>query len=210
MQECGLTMLVRLWDGYSTGLFLDQRANRQWVRKAARGRQVLNLFAYTRSFAVAALAGEARSCTCVDISRKYLDWGDRNLALNSLPNAGQTARRFVIPVVDFLRAARTRRESYGLIILDPPSFSRDKKGRTHRIAEDLPALCAACWELLEPGGHLLVSTNHQPLVDLPEAFERRVMAGLRPAPLSRGSHTPDADLPDIGTASMRYAVLTRP
>ncbi|MFQ5490922.1 MAG: class I SAM-dependent methyltransferase, partial [Phycisphaerae bacterium] len=82
IREHGLTFLVRPYDGHSVGLFLDQRDNRRKLAELARGQRVLNVFAYTCGFSIAAAAHGARATVSVDISVKALEWGKRNFAAN--------------------------------------------------------------------------------------------------------------------------------
>jgi len=160
--EESLTFLVRPYDGYSTGLFLDQRANRARIRAAAGGKSLLNLFAYTCSFSVAAAAGGATSTTSVDASKRYLEWGKRNFAFNSLALERHT---FICSdaLAYFKRATRQRRR-FDMIVVDPPAFGRDKaSGRVFALADDLHPLLGGAVELLAEGGWLLFSTNFRAL-----------------------------------------------
>jgi 23S rRNA (cytosine1962-C5)-methyltransferase len=148
---------VRLGDGLSTGLFVDQRDNRALIRAMARGR-VLNLFAYTGSFTVVAALGDAVT-TSVDISGRALEHTRRNLALNGID---PTAHRFVkADVMEWLPRARRAHERYDLVVLDPPSFgSRGGKGAFSMAKSYRTAACGAL-ALLAPGGQLLAVTNHR-------------------------------------------------
>jgi 23S rRNA (cytosine1962-C5)-methyltransferase len=141
--------------GYSVGLFLDQRANRAFLRNQPV-RRVLNTFAYTCSFSVvAALAGA--ETVSADLSQKSLDRGRLNFTLNGLDPA---AHRFIADDVQELlpRMAR-RKEKFDAIILDPPTFSRGNKGRRFRAEDDLQSLLSAAMEVTAPGGRILLSTN---------------------------------------------------
>lgn len=141
--------------GYSVGLFLDQRANRAFLRNQPV-RRVLNTFAYTCSFSVvAALAGA--ETVSADLSQKSLDRGRLNFTLNGLDPA---AHRFIADDVQELlpRMAR-RKEKFDTIILDPPTFSRGNKGRRFRAEDDLQSLLSAAMEVTAPGGRILLSTN---------------------------------------------------
>lgn len=160
VREGGLRFLVRPYDGLSTGLFLDQRENRRRVRAAARGRRVLNTFAYTCGFGVAAGAGGAAEVVNVDVSRRYLEWGKRNLESNSLALEGQW---FICSdVFDYLRRARRQGRVFDMVILDPPTFGRDKRsGAVFAMESDLDRLVREAVGLTAAGGLLLVSTNHR-------------------------------------------------
>lgn len=169
--EAGLRFLVNFTDYLDTGLFLDHRPIRALVREQARGRDVLNLFGYTGTATVYAAAGGARSTVTVDLSRTYLDWTRRNLELNGL--AGPRHRLVRADVVDWLRSPppgdrRRERgggalpERYGLIFLDPPTFSSSKAMETTLdVQRDHVALITHAAELLTPDGLLLFSTNRR-------------------------------------------------
>ncbi|WP_437731643.1 class I SAM-dependent methyltransferase [Sorangium sp. So ce1335] len=156
--EHGLPFKVRLGDGLSTGIFLDQRENRRRVRELARGARVLNLFAYTGGFSVAAVAGGARESVTVDVSRGAIAWARDNLdAIGADPAAHVVVEADVFP---WLRAAAQAGQRFDLIVLDPPSFATTKKSR-FSAASDFGALAALAFRLLAPGGRLLACTNHR-------------------------------------------------
>jgi 23S rRNA (cytosine1962-C5)-methyltransferase len=159
VSELGDPFLVRLGDGLSTGIFLDQRANRALVRKLSAGRKVLNLFAYACAFTVSAAAGGATSTVSVDISRASLAWGERNLENAGLANA-QKHRFATDEALTFLGRCRVRGERFDLILLDPPSYATTKSTR-FSAESDYPELASACMAALLPGGMLLACTNHQ-------------------------------------------------
>ncbi len=157
VREGDLRFLVNLTDYLDTGLFLDDRLLRRRIRERAQGQDFLNLYAYTCCASVAAAAGGARSTTSVDLSRTYLDWGRRNLALNGL--AG--------PAHDFVRgeilawlARRGDVRRYGLIFVAPPTHSRSKAMRgDFDVQRDHTRLLTGAARLLLPGGELLFATN---------------------------------------------------
>lgn len=158
--EAGLKFEVNFDEYLDTGLFLDQRLTRARIRAAARGARFLNLFAYTATATVYAGAGGARSTTSVDLSRTYLDWAQRNLALNGLADTSH-----VLVQADCRRWLEERdpgREQFDLILLDPPTFSNSKRMEgVLDVSRDHPALLAGCARLLAPGGLILFSTNAQ-------------------------------------------------
>ncbi len=157
IQEYGLTFEVDLNDGLNCGLFLDMRKNRRLVASLARGKTVLNCFAYTCSFGVHCQSAGAVDVTNVDISHKYLKRGEENYQHNGL-SADKSS--FVKADARFyLERAVARGNRYGLIILDPPSFARHE-GKTFSVKKDLGALIQLAFEVLEPQGHLFVSTNY--------------------------------------------------
>jgi 23S rRNA (cytosine1962-C5)-methyltransferase len=156
VQESGLPFGVRLGDGLRTGLFLDQRDNRQRVRDLAKGKRVLNLFAYTGGFSLAALDGGASEALCIDASATALSWGQRNVARIG---AQERHRSWHGDVLDALGRLGRRGERFDLIILDPPSYSRTRS-RRFVATKDYAALCQACLRVLAPAGHLLACINH--------------------------------------------------
>jgi 23S rRNA (cytosine1962-C5)-methyltransferase len=158
IRELGLEYRVRLGDGLKTGIFLDQRDNRRRVHELARGMRVLNLFAYTCAFTVAAAAGGARSTVSVDASKGALAWGSENLEANGLASPAHVmvdADAFA-----WLKLATKRSERYDLVILDPPSFATTKTSR-FSAADDYAELAAQALAVVAPGGRLLACTNHR-------------------------------------------------
>jgi len=158
VSEAGLRFFVNLTDYLDTGLFLDHRLTRALVRRLAGGCDFLNLFAYTGTASVYAAAGGARTTTTVDLSATYLDWARRNMARNGF--AEGRAHRFVrADCLTWLATPHRRR--YGLIFLDPPTFSNSKGmgGRTFDVQRDHVRLIRAAAVLLAPGGVLLFSNN---------------------------------------------------
>lgn len=158
IHENGLRFMVRPLDGWNVGLFLDQRENRRRVYELAAGRQVLNLFAYTCGFSVAAAAGGAAGVTSVDLKRTRLEQGKENFRLNGLP---LDKHRFICSECHaYIERARRQQRTFDLIILDPPTFARSKKPRrTFAVEKDLGALIADALTVLDPGGLMLISTN---------------------------------------------------
>jgi 23S rRNA (cytosine1962-C5)-methyltransferase len=158
VQEGGLSFLVNLSDYLDTGLFLDHRSTRQLVRERAQDKDVLNLFCYTGSFSVYVLSGGARRVHSVDLSKTYLGWTERNVALN-FPEAGARHEAIHADALRFLREAPS--ESYDLIVLDPPTFSNSKRmDDILDVQRDHVAMINDSLRLLRPGGILYFSTNY--------------------------------------------------
>ncbi len=157
--EEGLALLVRLGDGLSTGLFLDQRSNRKRVRQMAHGLRVANLFSYTCAFSVAAALGDATSTVSVDASLNALERGRANFE-----HAGVLGKGLNTFVADdafrWMRRAAARHDLFDLVIVDPPSYSTTRQGR-FVAQDDYATLAAAALGLLAPGGRLLACTNHR-------------------------------------------------
>ncbi|UCF31088.1 MAG: bifunctional 23S rRNA (guanine(2069)-N(7))-methyltransferase RlmK/23S rRNA (guanine(2445)-N(2))-methyltransferase RlmL [bacterium] len=167
--EAGFRFLVNLTDYLDTGLFLDHRPTRAMIGSLAKGRRFLNLFCYTGTATVFAAGAGARFTTSVDLSRTYLDWARRNMDLNSL--AGP-AHRFVR--ADCLRWLEKERGRYGLIFLDPPTFSASKgMVETLDVQRDHVRLVTAAARLLDEDGTLLFSNNRRDF-----KMDRDSLAGL--------------------------------
>jgi 23S rRNA (cytosine1962-C5)-methyltransferase len=159
IREEGQTFRVRLGDGLKTGIFLDQRDNRRRVREMSKGMRVLNLFAYTCAFTVAAAKGGATGTVSVDVSAAALARGTENLAENGF--GGSEDHEIVRDdVFDWLSLASKRAERFDLVILDPPSYATTHKSRF--VAEsDYPDLASDALALIAPGGRMLACTNHR-------------------------------------------------
>ena len=153
--EAGMRFGLDFAAGYSAGLFIDQRANRALVRRVG-ARRMLNTFAYTCSFSVAAALAGAETVS-VDLSKKSLDRGRANFTLNGLDPAAHT---FIADdVLDMLPRLARRGEKFDAIILDPPTFSRGNKGRKWQVEQDFESLLLAALELAAPKARVLLSTN---------------------------------------------------
>jgi len=156
--EYGLKFLVRPFDGFSVGLFLEHRENRRRIRELAAGRRVLNAFSYTGGFSVAAAAGGATAVTSVDVATRYLEWSKRNFAANGIDLTHQ--RFYRSDIFAYYKRARRQGHRYELIILDPPTFSRLPRSKhVFVLADQLEALVSGAVELLDPGGIVLLATN---------------------------------------------------
>ncbi len=133
---------------------------RQRLRAAAAGKRFLNLFAYTGTATVYAVAGGASASTTVDLSNTYLGWAQRNLSLNGLTG---TQHRFVqADCREWLERASREPDRYDLVFLDPPTFSNSKRMEgVLDIERDHVGLIDACVRLLAPGGLIVFSTNAQ-------------------------------------------------
>lgn len=177
--------------GYSVGLFVDQRENRGFIRQA-KPKRVLNCFAYTCSFSVAAASVGAKTVN-VDLSKKSLERGRQNFGLNELSTDGhQFVADDVRPV---LRRLARRGEKFDMIILDPPTFSRTKGGAAFHVEKDFEDLIVAALELADPGARVLLSTNCETLNE--QALERMARYCLKLTRRSGAIHRqpPPADFP---------------
>jgi 23S rRNA (cytosine1962-C5)-methyltransferase len=159
VQEFGLLFLINPFDYLDTGLFLDHRITRQWVKRDALNKRVLNLFAYTGSFSVYAAAGDATKVTTVDMSNTYLQWAEKNMHLNGF----KSSKKYDYIREDILDWIPTvPPSSYDLIILDPPTFSNSKKMLlTWDVQRDHVTLINQFRSILSPGGILYFSNNYK-------------------------------------------------
>ena len=149
------------------------REGRRWAKEESSGKTVLNLFAYTCGFGIAAHAGGAARALNVDLSRKVLDWGAENLALNG---GAPTPRDFLAgDVFDWAKRLVKKGEQFDRVILDPPSFSTGK-GTRFSAAKDYPRLVADVAPLVVQGGVLLACCNLAKLSF--ERFGAQVLEGL--------------------------------
>jgi 23S rRNA (cytosine1962-C5)-methyltransferase len=153
--EGGVRYGIDFAAGYSVGFFMDQRANRTFLRRIAP-KKLLNTFAYTCSFSV--VAGLAGGQTLsVDLSKKSLDRGRENFALNGLADTGH--RFLADDVLDVLPRLERRGEKFDAIVLDPPTFSLGNGGRRWKVEENLEELVMMALGLAAPNASVLVSTN---------------------------------------------------
>lgn len=157
VQESGLQFIVNLSDYLDTGLFLDHRITRQMVKEQCAGKRVLNLFCYTGSFSIYAIAGGAKEVVSVDLSNTYLNWAEKNSDLNFTGYAHHTTVH-----ADVLRYLKDLpAESFDLVVLDPPTFSNSKQMKgTFDVQRDHVYLINDCLKTLKKGGKLYFSTNY--------------------------------------------------
>ncbi len=156
-EESGLKYSIKPFEGFSVGLFLDQRDNRREVARLD-AKKFLNCFSYTCGFSLA-LAKRGCRVTNVDLSKKYLNWGKENFVLNGI---NPESHAFLEgDVFDFLKRFQKRSEKFHAIVLDPPSFSRDRAGNVFSVVKDWQKLLAEASFCLEDGGTLFFSTNYQ-------------------------------------------------
>ena len=163
VKENDLKFIVNMHDYIDTGLFLDHRFTRQLVKKLAKDRDFLNLFAYTGSMTVYAAAGGASTTTTVDMSNTYLNWAKDNLSINGYLNNvyADSKHQFVRQdCLKWIEQAISENKKYQLIFIDPPTFSNSKKMDTELdINRDHVALLSGCLALLTDDGLIIFSSN---------------------------------------------------
>jgi 23S rRNA (cytosine1962-C5)-methyltransferase len=182
--ENGVRYGLSFNEGYSVGLFLDQRDNRRRLladhiaadfpvfANGCAGAELLNTFAYTCAFSVCAAKTGVRT-TSLDLSKKYLEWGGRNFTLNGLDPA---AHDFIYgDAFDWMRRLAKKGRVFDAIILDPPTFSQSKEG-SFQAEKDYGKLARAALPLLKPRGTLFASTNAARLE--PETFIETITAAV--------------------------------
>jgi 23S rRNA (cytosine1962-C5)-methyltransferase len=168
--ENGVRYEMSFNEGYSVGLFLDQRDNRRrflanhiaadfpLFQSEIRNpkSEILNCFAYTCGFSICAAKAGAKTAS-LDLSKKYLEWGKRNFTLNGIDPA---AHDFIYgDTFDWLRRFAKKNRAFDAIILDPPTFSQSKETGTFRAEKDFGKLVFAALPVLKPNGILFCSTN---------------------------------------------------
>src|SRR5699024_9038744 len=148
---------VHLNDGPMTGIFLDQREVRKKLKDHyAQGKSVLNLFSYTGAFSVVA-AENAEVTTSVDLANRSRGLTEANFGINAIDPVSQYI--YVMDTFNFFNYARRHDFFYDTIVIDPPSFSRNKK-KTFSVLKDYEKLIIGALDILGPDGTLLLCTNN--------------------------------------------------
>jgi len=150
---------VNLSDYVDTGLFLDQRETRKLVLEDSRGKDFLNLFSYTGSFTVYAADGGAASTTSVDLSKRYLQWAERNMKLNGF--TGPEHHYISAGIREYITAL-PESEMFDLAVVDPPTFSNSKSTTADWvIQDDWDSLLKHVLLRMRTGGIIYFSTNYR-------------------------------------------------
>ena len=186
--ENGLKYGIRFSEGYSVGLFHDQRDNRkrllsgkiakkfQLFEEGANNLDALNTFSYTCAFSVC--AGKiGMQTTSLDWSKKYLDWGRSNLLINQVEP--ESADFIYGDAREWMRRLERKDRRFNLIILDPPSFSKVGNGKTFQIKKDYTELVLLASRLMKPRGILLACCNLKTLLDA--QFLKMIQSGAHQA-----------------------------
>ncbi|MBY6106643.1 class I SAM-dependent methyltransferase [Ferrimonas balearica] len=199
--EAGLDFEVTLMKGQNHGLFLDMAAGRQWVREHSTDKRVLNLFAYTCGFSVAAKAGGAASVVNLDMSAPSLSQGKRNHARNGLGEGVRYLAHDLFKTFGKLK----KLGPYDLVIVDPPSFQQGSFIAT----KDYPRLLRRLADLVAPGGEALLCLNAP---ELSLAYLQQQVAECAPEltfveRLANPASFPEQN-PDKGLKVLRYQRLS--
>ena len=155
--ENGVLYQVFMNDGLMTGIFLDQHEVRgSLVDGLAMGKSLLNMFSYTAAFSVAAAMGGASQTTSVDLAKRSRELSQAHFQANGIST--DEHRFIVMDVFEYFKYAKRKALTYDVIVLDPPSFARNKK-QTFSVAKDYHKLISQSLEILNPGGIIIASTN---------------------------------------------------
>lgn len=155
--ENGVLYQVFMNDGLMTGIFLDQHEVRgSLVDGLAMGKSLLNMFSYTAAFSVAAAMGGASQTTSVDLAKRSRELSQAHFQANGLST--DEHRFIVMDVFEYFKYSKRKNLTYDVIVLDPPSFARNKK-QTFSVAKDYHKLISQSLEILNPGGIIIASTN---------------------------------------------------
>ena len=155
--ENGVLYQVFMNDGLMTGIFLDQHEVRgSLVDGLAMGKSLLNMFSYTAAFSVAAAMGGASQTTSVDLAKRSRELSQAHFQANGISTDDH--RFIVMDVFEYFKYAKRKGLTYDVIVLDPPSFARNKK-QTFSVAKDYHKLISQSLEILNPRGIIIASTN---------------------------------------------------
>ena len=155
--ENGVLYQVFMNDGLMTGIFLDQHEVRgSLVDGLAMGKSLLNMFSYTAAFSVAAAMGGASQTISVDLAKRSRELSQAHFQANGISTDDH--RFIVMDVFEYFKYVKRKALTYDVIVLDPPSFARNKK-QTFSVAKDYHKLISQSLEILNPGGIIIASTN---------------------------------------------------
>lgn len=155
--ENGVKYSVFMNDGLMTGIFLDQHEVRDaLINELGLGKRVLNMFSYAAAFSVAAAMGGAIETTSVDLAKRSRELSQAHFEANGL---NVTNHHFVVmDVFEYFKYAKRKNLTFDLIVIDPPSFARNKK-QTFSVAKDYHHLISQALEVLSDDGTIIASTN---------------------------------------------------
>ncbi|MBW7579447.1 class I SAM-dependent rRNA methyltransferase [Streptococcus sp. IMAU 99125] len=157
VMENGVLYQVFMNDGLMTGIFLDQHEVRgSLVDGLAMGKSLLNMFSYTAAFSVAAAMGGSSQTTSVDLAKRSRELSQAHFQANGIST--DEHRFIVMDVFEYFKYAKRKGLTYDVIVLDPPSFARNKK-QTFSVTKDYHKLISQSLEILNPGGIIIASTN---------------------------------------------------
>lgn len=174
--ENGVSYQVFMNDGLMTGIFLDQHEVRgSLVDGLATGKTLLNMFSYTAAFSIAAAMGGAIETTSVDLAKRSRELSKAHFKVNGVEL--EHHHFVVMDVFEYFKYAKRKGLSYDVIVLDPPSFARNKK-QTFSVAKDYHKLISQSLEILNPKGMIIASTNAANVSV--EKFRKQIEKGFGP------------------------------
>lgn len=177
VKENGVNYATYLNEGLMTGIFLDQKEVRNYlVDGFSSGQTLLNTFSYTGAFSVAAAVGGASHTTSVDLAKRSIDKTEEQFRVNGIDPESQTI--FVMDVFNYFKYAEKKGFSFDVVVLDPPSFARNKK-KTFSVAKDYGKLTTEAVRLINKKGKLIASTNAANVNF--DKFEKMVEKGIKEA-----------------------------
>lgn len=172
--ENGVRYSVFLNDGLMTGIFLDQHEVRaSLVDGLAVGKSVLNIFSYTAAFSIAAAMGGALETTSVDLAKRSRELSQAHFDLNGIDT--ENHKFVVMDVFEYFKYAKRHQLKFDVIVIDPPSFARNKK-QTFSVTKDYHKLIAQALDILSPEGTLIASTNASNMSA--QQFKKQIQKGL--------------------------------
>ena len=177
VKENGVNYATYLTEGLMTGIFLDQKEVRNYlVDGFSSGQTLLNTFSYTGAFSVAAAVGGASHTTSVDLAKRSIEKTEEQFRVNGIDPESQTI--FVMDVFNYFKYAEKKGFSFDVVVLDPPSFARNKK-KTFSVAKDYGKLTTEAVRLINKKGKLIASTNAANVNF--DKFEKMVEKGIKEA-----------------------------
>lgn len=172
--ENGVNYSVFLNDGLMTGIFLDQHnVRKELVDGLALGKTVLNLFSYTAAFSVAAAMGGAIETRSVDLAKRSIELSQAHFIENGLDLSQHYFH--VMDVFEYFKYAKRKQLTFDIIVIDPPSFARNKK-RVFSVLKDYHKLITEALEILNPNGTIIASTNASNMTK--EQFKKQILKGF--------------------------------
>jgi len=155
IKENGYNCWCNFQDYLDTGIFLDHRPVRNYIKENSKDKWFLNLFCYTATASVAAAVGGASFTVSVDTSTTYLDWARDNFRLNKIK-----AEQHDFIRADVMNWLQKDRRTYHMIFVDPPTFSNNRtQKRIFDVQKDHVSLLNLCYRKLRPGGQIIFSNN---------------------------------------------------
>jgi 23S rRNA (cytosine1962-C5)-methyltransferase len=201
--ENNLRFTVDVIQGQKTGFYLDQRENRQHIRTVADNRRVLNIFGYTGGFSIYAGSGGASQVTTVDLAGPALDVANQHWRINDLAPA--IHRTVQADAFDFLEKASAAGDSWGLVIVDPPSFA-SSQGAVKKAVSAYERLFAAATAVTSPDGLLAVAScsSHIDLTTFLALCETAISRARRRATVLRINGQPPDHPSPLPFSEFRY------